>query len=150
MELPYISREKFLKKIKKCDYNATKFSFKGCETWAWCSKVYDGDTIHACFFINKQLFRFSVRLYGIDTAELRSTDPIEKDKAITTKNFVTKRIANKPIYLRLKDFDKYGRLLGVIYQDNSIINNDSLSGSLNQEIIDNGLAYAYYGGTKKK
>jgi len=125
--------------IKSC---VDKFSFKNNHVWAWCCKVVDGDTIHACFFINNDFLRFNVRLHGVDTPELRSKDPIEKQKALEAKSYVTSRIFDKPVYIHLGDFDKYGRLLGIIYLD------DNMEISLNQQLIDDGHAKAYFGGKK--
>ena len=43
--------------------------------------------------------------------------------------------------LSCKDFDKYGRLLVEVYDDDTV--------SINNWLIDNGYAFAYDGGTKK-
>ena len=137
MKIKKYTKKQFLNKVKKCNYSAPFFSFEDCETWGWCTKVYDGDTIHACFFINKELYKFRIRLADIDTYELNSKDPYEKDLALVAKNFVSKRILDKPVYLHLHNFDKYGRLLAHVYE-----NNDDYI-SLNDSLLENGLANKY-------
>ena len=90
-----------------------------------------------CFFIDKELHKFRIRLATIDTYELNSTDPYEKDLAIVAKRFVSKRILDQPVYLHLHKFDKYGRLLATIYE------NDKDEKSLNESLSENGLAQKY-------
>ena len=50
---------------------------------------------------------------------------------------------NKVIEVHCGDFDKYGRVLGTIYV------NESDEQSINDLMIANGHGYAYDGGTKK-
>ena len=105
--------------------------------------VYDGDTIHIAGFVvnNPQLFKFSVRLNGIDCPEMKSgksLDKTEKDIAIIAKSFLTE-INNQVVTLRNVGLDKYGRLLADVYFQER---------HLNKEMIDKRLAVKYDGGTK--
>ena len=90
---------------------------------AYVTDVYDGDTI-TCnidvgFGIN--LFKQKIRLFGIDTPELRG---VERPLGLLIRNKLRSLILNKDIILyTIKDKKgKYGRLLGIICLDNLIIN----------------------------
>lgn len=37
--------------------------------------MYDGDTITAVFFIKGELKKYKIRINGIDTAEMKDSDP---------------------------------------------------------------------------
>ena len=68
-------------------------------------KVYDGDSITIAGYLpmyNSPLFRFSVRLNGIDTAEIKgkSTDEIEAAKQ--ARDALSKLILHKEIILGLQ------------------------------------------------
>jgi hypothetical protein len=79
-------------------------------------KVYDGDTITIAATsgdgINR---RFSVRLAGIDTAEMTSKDPQMKDLAIKAKHHLSERCLRKTVWLSNVTLEKYGRLLATVH-----------------------------------
>ena len=115
-------------------------------------KVYDGDTVTiACYFPNidkenhlqcsNKLYKFSIRLKGIDCPEIRSKDPNEKDIAILAREFIHKLIYNKVVYLKDIQMEKYGRLLADVY-----INNESCS----ELLLQHRFAVKYNGKTKEK
>ena len=104
------------------------------------TKVVDGDTVDAIVNLG---FTVSVnvrfRLYGIDTPELRSKDLELKEKANEAKQFVIDRILDKDVVLISHKADKYGRWLAeIVYEESTI----------NQMLIDEGLAVDYFGGKK--
>ena len=105
-------------------------------------KVYDGDSItvaaklHESFSVN----RFSVRLNGIDTPEMRAQNENEKKRAIIAKDFLEKRILNQTVYLEDVGLEKYGRLLATVIHDGN---------NINEMMIENNHAYRYTGGKKK-
>ena len=87
--------------------------------------VYDGDTITCnidCGFgiiLKKQ----KIRLYGINTPELRGDDKINGIKA---RDYLRKLILDKDIILETYKNNKkckYGRWLGIIHIDDININN---------------------------
>ncbi|MCB0367663.1 MAG: thermonuclease family protein [Bdellovibrionales bacterium] len=105
-------------------------------------KNYDGDT--ATFDIPgiHPLFgkRISVRIAGIDTAEVRGKGPCEKDSARTSRRLVENKLKlAKSIELRKVDRDKYFRILAEVYVDGQ---------SLAEILIANRLAVPYDGGKK--
>jgi micrococcal nuclease len=111
-------------------------------------KVVDGDTIDVDIDLGFSVsFTQRVRLAGIDTPESRTKDLKEKALGLECKDFVSKQIkAATTITIKTEKLDsseKYGRILGWVYLDNA-------SKSLNELMIDNGYAWTYDGGTKKK
>ena len=105
-------------------------------------KVYDGDTITVAAplqFADSPIYRFSVRLSGIDTPELRTSSENEKKHAIIARDALHDLIYGKMILLENVSTEKYGRLLADIYIDGIHVN---------KWLIDNKYAVAYDGGTK--
>jgi micrococcal nuclease len=106
-------------------------------------KVYDGDTLTIAARLpmpDSPLYRFQIRLDGIDTPEIRGKTKDEKDMAQLAKHVLTDLLINKTIYLEGKKTEKYGRTMAKVYF-NGICINDWL--------IDNRYAVPYDGGTKK-
>lgn len=107
--------------------------------------VYDGDTITVVFnpFPDSSLskdYKFSIRLAGIDTPELRDKNKVIKEYAKKIKSILENLILNKTCKLEvLEKFDKYGRILGIIYYNDLNINN---------YLVEKGYAKLYNGGTK--
>jgi len=104
-------------------------------------KVYDGDTVTVAAFLKgqKQCYRFSVRLRGIDSPEIKSHNPVEKLAAINSRDKLSERILNKIIYLENIGTEKYGRLLAdVMFKGEN----------MNKWMLDNNLAVEYDGGKK--
>lgn len=106
-------------------------------------KVYDGDTITIAAklpYKESPLYRFSVRLNGIDCPEIKGKDENEKKCAQIAKKELENVILNKIIQLKNIQTEKYGRILADIYLDDL---------HLNKHMIDKRLAVTYDGGTKK-
>lgn len=105
---------------------------------------YDGDTVTFNIPNVHPLFGkdISVRLLGIDTAEIKGKNDCEKTAARTTQRLVESLLKNaKQIDLENVQRDKYFRILADVKVDGK---------SVSQLLIKNGLAVAYDGGTKKK
>jgi len=119
------------------------FSFNKYECWAKCVKVYDGDTCTVIFYHNNKPIKYNIRLLGIDTAELKSKDKEEIVHAQCARDRLSGMIYEKLIYLECGKFDKYGRLLGKIY------NNDKKGICYNDLLLDEGFAYKYIGGKRQ-
>lgn len=118
-----------------------KFSLKDKKYDAKIVSVYDGDTVNAVFEFSGELYKWSCRLDGIDTPEIRTSNPKEKEFAIKVRDILRNKILDKIVKLECKEFDKYGRLLVDIYYKDEYINN---------WLIDNNYAYKYDGGSKKE
>ena len=125
----------------------TDISLKDCETfrpsieWGKVVKVYDGDTITIAVIIGEKPYKFSTRLNGIDTPEIRGKTVSEKAKAIEARDFLKGKIFDKMVKLKNIEYDKYGRLLADIFHEER---------NISQMMIDNGYAVAYGGGKKTK
>lgn len=113
-----------------------------------CVDVYDGDTITLIFPFLDSFFKKKCRLDGIDCAEIRTKDLIEKKFGLETKSILQDKILNKIIYVKCGKDDKYGRTLITIFlTENDMKNNIN---SINTYLINIGKAYTYNGKTKKK
>ena len=116
-------------------------------------KVYDGDTIHIVFPYFNKMYKWSCRLIGIDTPEIRTSDSDEKKYGIKVRDALREKIMDKVVKIKCGEFDKYGRLLGEIFDiscENSVIQCDeSFEQSINNWMIQNQYAFYYDGGTKR-
>ena len=111
-------------------------------------KVVDGDTIDADIDLGFSIsLEKRIRLSGIDTPESRTTDKQEKALGLESKDWLKNRLEfakNIVIRTQLPDStEKYGRILGKLY-----INTEETS--LNEQMIDEGYAWEYQGGSKVK
>ena len=112
-------------------------------TGGYVIKVYDGDTITIASkmpYENSPLFRFSVRLNGIDTPEIKSKNENEKNLAKKARDSLSQLIMNKNVTLQNVQNEKYGRILADVYLDELHIN---------KWMIDKSFAVAYDGKTKQ-
>ena len=108
-------------------------------------KVYDGDTITVANTLPIQncndIFRFSVRLNGIDCPEIRGKSDEEKKAAQLSKTVLSDLVMNKIVQLKNVSTEKYGRLLADVYIGEIHVNS---------WMIDNNYAIPYDGKTKTK
>ena len=106
-------------------------------------KVYDGDTITVAnklpIYHCNDMFRFSVRLNGIDTPEIKGKNEDEKEAAKVAKNALSEKILNKYVTLKNVANEKYGRVLADVYLGDL---------NLNNWMLENRFAVSYDGGTK--
>lgn len=106
-------------------------------------KIYDGDTFHitALLEVPVEPIKLTVRLSHIDTPELRSRDPVEKEHGYKSKEALSKLI---PLGSLVKcsnvDVDKYGRTLCDVHTMEGI--------NVNSWMLDNNYAKKYEGGHK--
>lgn len=127
----------------------TESSSENCvhdETTFRCVKVlknYDGDTLTVNIpdvpaLIGKNI---SVRVYGIDTPEIKTKNRCEKEAGRIAKNLVMATLKNaKSVELHNVQRDKYFRILADVMVDGR---------SLKDILLKNNLAYPYDGGTKQ-
>ena len=107
-------------------------------------KIVDGDTVDVLIDLGFNTTKKErVRLLGIDTPESATKDLAEKKLGIEAKEYIIQWFTkNTPFRLQTTKDDKYGRILGVF---------TGLDGkTLNTRLVDEGYAWAYDGGTKKK
>jgi micrococcal nuclease len=112
------------------------------------TKVVDGDTIDADIDLGFDIsLTKRIRLAGIDSPESRTRDLEEKKLGLETKEWLKNRLQfAKDIIIKTElpdSTEKYGRILGHLF-----INGEETS--LNNQMITEGYAWEYDGGTKKK
>mgnify|MGYP003314719433 FL=1 len=116
------------------------------------NRVVDGDTIDVTIDLGFDLYKKErVRVAGIDTPEKRTRDLEEKALGIDATNYLKKKLEDTiagddelTIRTELKGgMGKYGRLLGWLYIGEDVV-------SINEQMIAEGYAWSYDGGTKKK
>lgn len=111
-------------------------------------KIVDGDTIDADIDLGFDIsLTKRIRLAGVDTPESRTTDAREKTLGLESKEWLKKKLDGaKDIIIRTElpdSTEKYGRIIGHLF-----INGQEVS--LNNQMITEGYAWSYDGGTKKK
>ncbi|HXG85085.1 MAG TPA: thermonuclease family protein [Pyrinomonadaceae bacterium] len=110
------------------------YQFKGRIT-----KIVDGDTLDAVVHLG---FRVSIdlrlRLYGIDTPELRDADPTMRLNAQKAKARLIELTGNPMVLIKShKPFhtEKFGRYLCQLYNSDGV--------NINQTLLDEGLAIPF-------
>jgi endonuclease YncB( thermonuclease family) len=136
------------------------FSLNGVQTAARVVDVYDGDTMTCVLPMHDQYYKFTVRLAGIDTCEVKGKN---REHALRARNRVLELVTGTPVvadtvttrkkvkallerdvhlvWLHCQEFDKYGRLLAEARERPD-------AKTFSQILIDEKLAYAYQGDTK--
>ena len=116
------------------------------------TKVLDGDTIDVIIDLGFDLSKKErVRVAGVDTPEKRTRNLEEKALGIDATNWLKEKLegailGDDDLIIRTElvgGMGKYGRLLGWLYIGDCDI-------SLNEQMIAEGYAWAYDGGTKQK
>ena len=115
-------------------------------------KVLDGDTIDVVIDLGFDLAKTErVRIAGVDTPEKRTRNLEEKALGLDATNWLKEKLndtikGEDELVVRTElvgGVGKYGRLLGWLYIGDASV-------SLNEQMITEGYAWAYDGGTKQK
>ena len=116
------------------------------------NRVVDGDTIDVTIDLGFDIYKKErVRVAGVDTPEKRTRDKEEKILGIDATNWLKEKLeaairGDDELTIRTElvgGVGKYGRLLGWLYIGDAEV-------SLNEQMIEEGYAWAYDGGTKQK
>jgi len=116
------------------------------------TKVLDGDTIDVIIDLGFDLAKSErVRIAGVDTPEKRTRNLEEKALGIDATEWLKDKLegaidGDDDLIIRTElvgGVGKYGRLLGWLYIGDATV-------SLNEQMIDEGYAWPYDGGTKQK
>ena len=116
------------------------------------NRVLDGDTIDVTIDLGFDLYKKErVRVAGVDTPEKRTRDLEEKALGYDATNWLKEKLegaieGEDDLVIRTElvgGVGKYGRLLGWLYIGDADL-------SLNEQMITEGYAWAYDGGTKQK
>ena len=114
------------------------------------NRVVDGDTIDVTIDLGFDLYKKErVRVAGVDTPEKRTRNLEEKALGIDATNWLKEKLegaisGDDELSVRTElvgGVGKYGRLLGWLYIGDDLV-------SLNEQMITEGYAHAYDGGTK--
>ena len=114
------------------------------------NRVLDGDTIDVTIDLGFDLYKKErVRIAGVDTPEKRTRNLEEKALGIDATNWLKEKLqtavdGDDDLLIRTElvgGVGKYGRLLGWLY-----VGTDDVS--LNEQMIEEGYAHPYDGGTK--
>ena len=126
-----LAKQKTVKEFK----TAPEFVYR-----AHVTKVYDGDTITVDIDLGFNIIMRdqTIRLYGIDTPELRKE---EKQQGIKVRDYVRDMILDRDVILETfkGKKGKYGRWLGTIY----FTTRHTGQINLNQNLLDKGFAKPY-------
>jgi len=119
------------------------------------AKVVDGDTIDADIDLGFDIsLSKRIRLAGIDTPESRTKDEYEKKLGLESKEWLKKHLEGaKDIIVKTElpdSTEKYGRIIGHLYIGDAEVSAVNRKKSVNNQMIDEGYAWEYDGGTKKK
>jgi endonuclease YncB( thermonuclease family) len=140
--------------VKNCNLDGTDITLHDTSEFTYpveggrVIKVYDGDTITIATKLpfnakSDTLYRFSVRLNGIDTPEMKGKDVSEEEKtaAKSAQQFVSNLVLNKYVTLKNVQNEKYGRILADVYIGDI---------HLNDILLKERYALPYGGNTKQK
>ena len=114
------------------------------------NRVLDGDTIDVTIDLGFDLYKKErVRIAGVDTPEKRTRNLEEKALGIEATNWLKEKLegaisGDDELSVRTElvgGTGKYGRLLGWLYIGDELL-------SLNEQMITEGYAHEYDGGTK--
>ena len=116
------------------------------------NRVLDGDTIDVTIDLGFDLYKKErVRVAGVDTPEKRTKDDEEKALGYDATHWLEEKLdgaikGEDDLIIRTElvgGVGKYGRLLGWLYIGDAEV-------SLNEQMITEGYAWEYDGGTKQK
>jgi len=162
--------EELKEKLINIKYNdIEQFNLIGLKTIGKIVDLYDGDTCRIILVFHNMLYKFNCRIAGLDTPEMKplltklnrdieiinahkcrnkllnlTTNCVCADDIIMKKNECKKLLENntKLINIECFEFDKYGRLLVKIFND------EKSNKSINDILIEEGFAKKYDGGKK--
>ena len=156
--------------IEDCSKDTPEFSLCGITLTGKVVEMYDADTCKIALPLQNTFYKFTCRLNGIDTPEMKPRkDKINREAEIIwakkARNELLSLVCNNKIdNLEIKkeeiitllknnknlvnvkclEFDKYGRLLVELYNKDNINNLKSF----NDILVEKNLAVKYFGQTK--
>jgi endonuclease YncB( thermonuclease family) len=129
--------------LKRTFENTAEFNLDGYCGWTKVLKVYDGDTLHLTIFVGDDCKRFRCRLAGIDTAEIKSSNPLESKHGLKARDRLIELCGDMLIWVKFHKMDKYGRPLVTLYKE------PTQQKSFNEILLEENLGYKYNGRTRQ-
>lgn len=109
---------------------------------ATVDRVIDGDTVDVIIDLGFNIrIKERIRLFGIDTPEIRTRDLEEKNKGLEAKARLEELILDRNLIIQSSEFNstgKYGRTLGIIF----VTNVDGRQ-NINEVLLEEGHAEIY-------
>ena len=149
------------------------FTMNGMKTYARVVNVIDGDTLSLVIPLFDKYFKFSVRIYGIDTCEIHSNDTEIKEKGLKAKYRVIEMLSKKDVkdvlcisrkqiifdnLSELQSLDLFNNNMSIVWIEcldfdkyGRLLANvffDNKTKSIADILVSEKLAYRYDGGTK--
>tara|TARA_Y100000748_G_scaffold303933_1_gene310899 strand:- start:697 stop:1467 length:771 start_codon:yes stop_codon:yes gene_type:complete len=139
---PFFKKKEVFPNLDEANWENTE-PFIPAVSYGRVIKCYDADTITivAKPYKTQPIFRFSVRLNGIDGPEMRTRDANEKKAAQISRKYLADKILGEYINLENVSCDKYGRLLAEVWLGDLSINN---------WLLEKKVVVPYDGGTKNR
>lgn len=111
------------------------------------TSVYDGDTCTADIDLGfyMVLRKVKIRMYGIDTAEMRGGTVETKKAAVEARDFLRSIVLNQDVLVLSHGKGKYGRWLCELFVVDPQTGEET---NINKLLIEKGLAKDYFGGKK--
>lgn len=123
-----------------------KVPFHNQVIYAKIEEVYDGDTVKIIVLFGAMPVRFSLRILGIDTPEIKQGGgrlPEEHQAAVKVRDYVKSLFPSTLAKICIRDWDKFGgRVLGDLYLQTGE--------SVSDLLIHGGWARPYQGEKKKE
>lgn len=105
-------------------------------------EIYDGDTMTLNIDLGFDIsIKKKIRLLGINTPEVRTSNKEEKKLGIEVRDFLREMLLGKEVIITTQKPDKYGRSLSTMYHNGTCIN--TLLKEMNY-------AKPYWGGKRKR
>ncbi len=138
---------------KRTNENTELYSLEGRRFRAKVVDIYDGDTITVVFKLNRSYVKYKVRMYGYDSPEMKPSKKLLNRidiiaNAKYAKKKLSEKILNEIIILECLKWDKYGRLLAIVYLQHSRLFFCNIDENINNWMVEEGLGKPYFGGKK--
>ena len=93
-----------LEELNTYDKKTPKFTLKNMYKICRIVDVYDGDTVRGVFEHNGQYNKWTIRMYGYDSPEMKPSRKLEnrleiKAKALEAREYLNSLILNQNVYL---------------------------------------------------
>lgn len=113
------------------------------EFYGFLDRVIDGDTIDVTLDLDFDIwYKTRLRLYGINTPEVRTKNLKEKELGLQAKNYVKEYLGDHKLYVQTFEKGKFGRYLARVHPVDS---DDEVQMSVNDKLLKEGLAKPYFG-----
>ena len=122
-----------------------KVPFQNEIIYARIEEIYDGDTVKIIILLGDFPVKFSLRILGIDTPEIKRCEgklPEEHDAAIRVRDYIRELFPKNIAKVCIHDWDKYGgRVLGDLFL--------TTGENISELLIKGGWGRPYHGDKKK-